>query len=300
MPELGWVDRSGNPRGWIGTAGDSMPALSHDGMRVAISRYEASSGVRNLWMLDLGHGGVASRITFRTAWDTCPVWSPDDTKIVFARGSPRDAQLIEISPNGTTPENLVPLDQKGCPLDWSRDGRYLLFSAPTTNGGAGTLWILPVDHHAQPTELDGIELVGPRGSSGAISPNGHWLAYERVAAGHREIYVRAFPNGNGAGVAVSSEGGIEPQWRGDGGELFFLGADDRLMAAPVSTEGAFRAGTPTALFLTELDPVGLPIVGRNQYMVTPDGQRFLINQARRDAPPASVIVITNWPATLKR
>jgi hypothetical protein len=72
------------------------------------------------------------------------------------------------------------------------------------------------------------------------------------------------------------------------------------MAVPVTTEGAFQAGTPSGLFSTELDPAGLPIVGRNQYLVTPDGQRFLINQARRDAPPASVIVITNWPATLKK
>jgi eukaryotic-like serine/threonine-protein kinase len=138
--------------------------------------------------------------------------------------------------------------------------------------------VLPVDHNAQPTQLEATQLVGPRSSSGAISPNGRWLAYESVAAGRREIYVRAFPNGNGTGVPVSSEGGIEPQWRGDGRELFFLGADDRLMAAAVSTEGAFRASTPTALFLTELDPVGLPIVGRNQYTVTPDGQRFLMNQ----------------------
>src|SRR5439155_15038555 len=30
--ELGWVDRSGNPLGWIGAAGvDHGPALSHDG-----------------------------------------------------------------------------------------------------------------------------------------------------------------------------------------------------------------------------------------------------------------------------
>jgi hypothetical protein len=49
--------------------------------------------------------------------------------------------------------------------------------------------------------------------------------------------------------------GIDPQWRGDGRELFVIGADQQLMALPVTTEGGFRAGTPAALFLTNLDPM---------------------------------------------
>jgi hypothetical protein len=82
--------------------------------------------------------------------------------------------------------------------------------------------------------------------------------------------------------------------------LFFLGADQKVMSVPVETEGVFRAGTPTALFSTDLDPDGLPVAGRNQYLVTADGQRFLINQPRRDAGRSAVTVMINWPAALQR
>jgi hypothetical protein len=73
-----------------------------------------------------------------------------------------------------------------------------------------------------------------------------------------------------------------------------------MMAAPVSTEPAFRVNRPVALFQTGLDPAGLPIGGRNQYRVAPDGQRFLINQPRRDGPASSVTVVVNWPAATKQ
>jgi dipeptidyl aminopeptidase/acylaminoacyl peptidase len=142
---------------------------------------------------------------------------------------------------------------------------------------------------------------GPRIPQARISPNGRWLAYVSDTSGRREIYVHAFPNGADRTWRISSQGGIEPQWRGDGRELFFLGADQKMMAAPVITDGsAFRAGTPIALFSTDLDANGLPVSGRNQYVVTADGQRFLINQPRRDAGPSPVTVLVNWTAALKR
>jgi Tol biopolymer transport system component len=299
LRELEWFDRRGNPLGSIAAAGDADPALSHDGRRVAISRYDASTATRSLWLLDLSRGAVASQLTSSSAWDACPVWSPDDSTIVLSRGAPKDPQLQQISVGATTDEHPVALPAKGCPLDWSRDGRYLLFSASpnTTAARPGALWVVPVATGGEPRQLDATQPLGPRGSRGTISPDGRWLAYESATSGRREIYVRPFPNG-GASVPVSTDGGIEPQWRGDGRELFFIGADARLMAAPVSTEPAFRVSTAIALFATGLDPAGLPIDGRNQYLVVPDGQRFLINQPRRDAAASSVTVVVNWPAAL--
>ena len=72
------------------------------------------------------------------------------------------------------------------------------------------------------------------------------------------------------------------------------------MAVPVVTEGDFRASTPTALFLTGLDPAGLGISGHNQYIAAADGTRFLLNQPRLDASPPPVTVVLNWPAGLKK
>jgi len=99
---------------------------------------------------------------------------------------------------------------------------------------------------------------------------------------------------------ISSQGGIEPQWRADGRELFFIGTDKQLIAVPVTTEGGFRAGPPSALFLTDLDPIGLGISGRNQYVASPSGERFLINQSRPGAASPPVTVLLNWTAALTK
>lgn len=90
------------------------------------------------------------------------------------------------------------------------------------------------------------------------------------------------------------------QWRSDGRELYYLAADKRLMAVPVAIDGPFRAEAPVPLFETDLDPTGLGISGRNQYVTAASGQRFLLNQARPNAEPPRVTVILNWTAGLRQ
>jgi len=46
------------------------------------------------------------------------------------------------------------------------------------------------------------------------------------------VYVQSFPAGNGK-WQVSTNGGVQPRWRRDGKELFYLGLDRKLMAVPV-------------------------------------------------------------------
>jgi hypothetical protein len=57
--------------------------------------------------------------------------------------------------------------------------------------------------------------------------------------------------------------------------------------------GWFDAGEPKPLF--ELSE---PWRGRWRYDVSPDGQRFLVGQADREATPA-VSLIMNWPELLR-
>jgi hypothetical protein len=72
------------------------------------------------------------------------------------------------------------------------------------------------------------------------------------------------------------------------------------MAVPVAIAGHFHAETPVPLFETDLDPTGLGISGRNQYVAAPSGQRFLLNQARPNAEPPPVTVVLNWTAALRQ
>ena len=100
---------------------------------------------------------------------------------------------------------------------------------------------------------------------------------------------------------VSSTGGSVPRWRRDGKELFYVSADNTLMAATVNGQGsALEVAAVRPLF--EIHPrltfyLGFG-VGSN-YDVSPDGQRFLVNAVTGEAT-APITLIVNWPAALKR
>ena len=112
-------------------------------------------------------------------------------------------------------------------------------------------------------------------------------------AGEWEIYVRPFPDAGGK-WQVSTTGGREPEWRGDGRELFFLSRGDKVMAVPVETEGDFEAGAPGPLF--EVRPGGSLFGG--VYDVTNDGQRFLFILKAGEEERPSFNVVLNWMAEL--
>jgi hypothetical protein len=99
---------------------------------------------------------------------------------------------------------------------------------------------------------------------------------------------------------VSVGGGMQPRWRRDGSELFYLAPDQMLMALPVTSKsGNFDAGRATPLFRTRLVPTGSQIVAFDtMYDVTPDGQRFLVNGPPADPGPPMTVVL-NWAAGLK-
>ena len=106
-----------------------------------------------------------------------------------------------------------------------------------------------------------------------------WVAYTSDESGAPEVYVRRFPEGDNA-WRVSTQGGAQPQWRQDGKELFYLAPDGKLMAADVTaTASSLTTGSPIPLFHTGIH--GLFLDRRNHFVVTRDGQRFLVNVTGR-------------------
>ena len=78
-----------------------------------------------------------------------------------------------------------------------------------------------------------------------VSPNGRWVAFNTDESGVWEVYVAAFPTFT-AKRQVSSGGGVQPQWRADGRELFYLAPDGSIMSVPVDTGTEFTAKPPCA------------------------------------------------------
>jgi serine/threonine-protein kinase len=136
---------------------------------------------------------------------------------------------------------------------------------------------------------------GPgRPVEGHVSPNGKWISYTSTESGTPEIYVQGFPLTTGK-WQVSIGGGFESSWNANGKELFYL-QGNRLMAVDVNTySDRFDKGTPRILFDA---PFANPL--RNAYLVSPDGQKFLVNARIETKDTLPMTLVLNWPATLKR
>jgi hypothetical protein len=144
-----------------------------------------------------------------------------------------------------------------------------------------------------------------------LSPDGRWIAYATNESNTEQIVVQPFPN-VGQGKWQISGFGTEPKWRADGRELYYLAPNGDLMAVDVDTTGeVFASGTPHVLFATGITP---PPEARPDYYydVTPDGQKFLLNEptpaasstaAQNGVPAAPELplnVIVNWSSGLRR
>jgi len=129
-----------------------------------------------------------------------------------------------------------------------------------------------------------------------FSPNGRWVAYYSNESGAKEVYVQGFnldPSQPRGKWQISTGGGELPRWRRDGKELFYH-FGKQYFAVDVKADGpSFVAGPPKPLF--EANAVGSTGSGGSPYVVTSDGQRFLVLATTDEKAPSSPIdVAVNW------
>jgi Tol biopolymer transport system component len=291
--QLVWFDRAGHRRGAITISGTVFdPALAPDGSRLAMTRLDPATGSDDIWVMDL-HRGVSSRLTAASGTISGPIWSSDAHHLLF--GSNRDGgqfKILKVDASGTGAASVVA--GAGIPRDWSRDGNIIVYS------DAAKLFALSLSE-AAPEHVRELPFAAPAvsGPSAALSPDSGWIAYTSDESGQDQVYVRSFPDGLHK-MQVSSSGGADPQWRGDGRELYYLASDGHLMAVSIVHRNTLDIGPPRPLFATQASGLTVGIVGQHQYAVTRDGQRFLVNEPLQHETPRPITVVVNWRAGLAR
>jgi Tol biopolymer transport system component len=292
---LVWFDRSGAQLAALGDHADyGDVTLSPDGTRAAVSVMDARVGTRDLWIFDIARG-IRDRQTFDPADDFAPVWSEDGQQLVF---SSRRADGIDLYRKrvGTGTEETLFADSLGkFVVDWSADGRYIVYIAGGGIIARSDLWILPLarGERAYPfAESTFVE------THGQFSPDGRWLAYTSSETGRREVYVAPFP-GPGARRQISTTGGGWPRWGRDGREIFYLASDNALVAAAIdASSGALAVVGEERLFTAQPRPFAR--LDAYPYDVAPDGQRFIVN-VTVDAPVSvPMTLVVNWPRLTRR
>lgn len=115
----------------------------------------------------------------------------------------------------------------------------------------------------------------------------------RTATKVADNSVTSFP-GPGSRIAISSAGGSDARWRGDGQQLFYISDNLTIVSVDVRESAKeFRVLSSKPLFRLQLPwNVGF-------YDVTRDGTRFLVNTRTLNEQSTPPTVLTNWPLQLQ-
>jgi serine/threonine-protein kinase len=295
---LVWVDRHGKteafplpPRAYL------HPRFSPDMRQLAI---EIEGPNHDFYIYDFGRGVLSKMTTDGVShW---PVWSPDGTQLVYRSGPMLAWRMWRVPADRSRPAEQLPgtgISQNA--ESWSPDGHAIAYTALTPEQGS----------HIMVESLEGdrgsqafVDVKAPAGSP-KFSPNGRWIAYCSNESGKAQVYVQAFP-GPGSKVQVSNDGGTDPVWKKNGGELYFRNGD-KMMVVAVSTAPTFTAGPPRALWEGHFShgmstSCGPPGATSSNYDVTPDGGRFLMiqDEAPDTAVSKHIVVVLDWADEVNR
>ena len=292
--QLSWYDRTGRetpteiPPGSIVTF-----RISPDGRQVAMARVDTSLSSADVWVADLERS-TTTRLTVNPTNDLSPLWSPDGKRIIFRSDRSGENWVFGKASNGGTVDDLVIKSDTPNLTDWSRDPERILFSRSVLKTNSDIeVTALTID--ARPTKIIGT----PSDDYDArFSPSGKWIAYVSEESGRPEVYVQDFPTPR-TKWTISTGGGVEPRWRGDGEELFYVAGDGKVMGVRIDTATGFRPGPPRALFQSPIKPSQNPSIFQASMDATADGQRFLIKKPAARGEPPSLTVVLNWKAALE-
>ncbi len=294
-----WIDRQGEQASIVGPR-NSFPSsphysfsLSPDERRIAIHRPDdPDTALSTIWVMDVFRGGALWRLTVPEGSqpEFCPVWSNDAGELVFSRGDDRGMRLLRQALGSESPNCIVDTKGPKFPTDWSADRRFSAYNSQEPDYRYQHTWVAVTFSQDPPYSL--LQHSHQEGSAGFApclkEDAPRWMAYTSDETGRFEIYIRSFPDA-GYKWQVSNEGGILPQWRSDGRELFYLAPDGTLIVVAVNPEAA-EFGSPRRLLDSGLR-LHSHSMWMSQYGVAKDGQRFLLNRPIEKSSAAITAVI---------
>jgi Tol biopolymer transport system component len=280
------------------------PSFSPDGRQLAM--YINDGMQSDVWVYDWARDAL-SRVTFDTADDLIPVWTPDGRRIAFAstRGDKSTSNLYWQRADGSGEiQRLTESKNNQYPLSWHPSGKFLAFLEANPKTGRLDLMILPMEGDEATGRKPGkptVFLSSPFSeSSAAFSPDGRWLAYSSTESGRGEVYVRPFP-GPGSKWQISTNSGSFPVWSRTRRELFYE-ADllKRIMVASYIVEGdSFRVEKPRPW----ADRRYMPRLVGQDFDLHPDGERValaLASETETAVKQDKIVFIFNFFDELRR
>jgi Tol biopolymer transport system component/predicted Ser/Thr protein kinase len=195
-------------------AADFHPALSGDGAQMVF--LSGTTDNQQVWIKDLS-SGEQHALTFTRSNKYAPLFSPDGCKVSYTSEEPKYKGNICVVPvAGGTVETVC--QDCGIMYAWTPDGKGGLgwdglggiHLVQFSSGRRTRLLAHPTHHLYQPH----------------LSPDGRWLAFSAVSAGHSRLHVAPFraegpiPEGQWIAVTDGQTWDDKPRWSPDGKLLY--------------------------------------------------------------------------------
>jgi Tol biopolymer transport system component len=237
------------------------PAWSPDGVRIAFARSEACrvplGSCFAIWTVNADGTGlrrltstkVRVRGRLRPLSSTAPTWSPDSSRIAYARGlEPSGGSNIWVmNVDGTKKRRLASTRLADSPA-WSPDGERIAFSA----GLSQDIYILDL--------RDGKVRRLFNTSQGEDlpdwSPDGQRIAYKREDNQGYDVFVMNADGSNRRNVSLHEATDVNPVWSPDGTEIAFGSDRDEDLAifiVPADAAVAPREVIAPGMVLYDID-----------------------------------------------
>ncbi len=289
--QLKWVDRAGKEIGSVGGPGIyDAPALSPDETQLAVAVTDIARGMGDIWVWDLARN-LGSRVSFEKTDAYNVLWMPDGHSLIYTVDQVIGADLFVKSVGGAGADSLFHHSpEQKLPTSWTPDGRTLLcISRAPQQTRRWDITAISLDDSAKMRPLIATDFneYGP-----VASPDGRLFAYVSLESGKEELYAQTLSGPSGK-WRISTEGGREAAWRADGRELYYVGPARQIYAVKVEPGPTPKFSLPEKLFdatemITETNT-------RNRYVVTRDGQRFLIVARQGVTLLGATTVVLDWP-----
>ncbi|HSR14540.1 MAG TPA: protein kinase [Gemmatimonadales bacterium] len=291
------VDRSGRSTEVIGRPGRyDQPRWAPGGDRIAVA--QTSDAGSQILIYDL-RSETLSPLT-SVGNNIRPWWSPDGGRIAFysTRGDTIGLYWMAAD-RSSLPEKLGEADsllpQGASTTFWTRDGAWIVVDGETARSGDED--IVAVATGDRTVRM----VVGTPADeqSGAVSPDGRWIAYLSNEGGPYQVYVRPFLR-EGGRWQVSTGAAGAPLWASSTELVYPDQTSGTLMAATLQFDGSVRVARRERLF--ELGGyTGLYNISTPGYDVSRDGQRFLMLSRGNGTRNATTPIVTlNWFEEVRR
>jgi tricorn protease len=247
-------------------------------------------------------GGAALRLSSPRGEESFPKFSPDGREIAFTGDYDGNQDIYVMPVTGGLPRRVT---HHGAPdrlVDWYPDGKRLLYATTMTSYKDRFSQLHKVAANGGLPE----KLPMPYGEFGALSPDGHQIAYTPISVDFRtwkryrggmnpDIWLFDLQHLTAKNLTASPAAESIPMWHQD--TLYFLSDRDENKKANLWAYDFKREKFRQVTFFKDYD-VHFPSVGPNDIVFEYAGRLYLLDLATEKYAPVDLTVLTDR-ATLK-